>query len=290
METERVENRVRDLRNPEHPVRRIARKSGLRSLIANRRHRSLKAEDVYLASYPRSGNTWMKFVFADLVSRREISFSNADEVIPTVGEHASKRGDLRDGGRLLKTHEPFRGEYRRAIYILRDPRDVALSYQRYFEGFGVSFESTDEFATKFMAGLVGSYGSWMDHVESWFEARSRGAEILPLFYESLIRDPESLVAEAASFAGVETTAPEIARAVARNSAERMRQKEAESASYFSDVGWNNRSVSFVGQASSGGWKGQLSSRTLERLQPASTRYAELLEMETGLRAAGVFAA
>lgn len=225
METERVENRVRDLRNPEYPVRRIARKSGVRNLIANRRHRALAPEDVYLASYPRSGNTWMKFVFADLVSHREISFNNADEVIPTVGEHASKRGDLRDGGRLLKTHEPFRGEYRRAIYILRDPRDVALSYQRYFEGFGISFGSTDEFAKKFMAGLVGSYGSWMDHLESWFKARAEGAEIMPLFYENLISDPVSLVAEASSFVGVETTAAEVARAVERNSAERMRQKD-----------------------------------------------------------------
>lgn len=218
----------------------------------------------------------MKFVFASLISGRNVNFANADEEIPTVGDHGRSTGKLPHGGRFLKTHEPYWREYGRSIYLLRDPRDVAISYRRYLEGFQVKFDSMDEFLDQFQRGRVGGYGSWLDHVNGWFNAKSQGTPILPLFYEELVADPQRHVTEAASFVGIEVTDSTVADAIEGNSVDRMRKKESDSASYFANSGWSNSSVSFIGKADSGGWKEQLSASSLERLKPACERYAELL--------------
>jgi hypothetical protein len=128
-------------------VRRIVRGKGLRlarlpGVILN--HRSLKSSDVLFASYPKSGNTWIKFMLGQIITGREVDFDSVDRVIPYLGDDMPPVGPLPNGGRLIKTHEPFRGitapYVKKAVVLVRDGRDVALSYYRsqlrrgWFEG------------------------------------------------------------------------------------------------------------------------------------------------------------
>ena len=85
-------------------------------------------DDTFLVSYPRSGNTWTRFLIANLVyPSANVSFTNIETLIPDTSSQSSRalRRTLRP--RLIKTHEYFDHRCRKIICIVRDPRDVVLS-------------------------------------------------------------------------------------------------------------------------------------------------------------------
>ena len=88
------------------------------------RNRGLDANDVFIASYPRGGSTWTRFVLYELLSGESSSFDNVNRGIPEIGIHWHAKPLLPGEGRLIKTHEPYRSEYRRAIYLVRDMREL----------------------------------------------------------------------------------------------------------------------------------------------------------------------
>lgn len=121
-----------------------------------------------LASYPRSGNSWTKLMLAELlVGSAKIDGRSKEWFVPMVGQHRGAPGVLPNGGRLIKTHEPYNKAYARAIYLVRDVRDVVVSFRtlRTMEGF--SEESFDDFLSRFAVGAIGGYGTWQEHVASW---------------------------------------------------------------------------------------------------------------------------
>src|SRR5215831_7110332 len=95
-----------------------AAKSGLRKPLNRIRHWGLDPNDAFIASYPRSGNTWLRFVLFDVLVSGQISgFDEVNHIIPEVGLHISGYPLLPGRGRLIKTHEPYQKEYRKAIYL-----------------------------------------------------------------------------------------------------------------------------------------------------------------------------
>ena len=85
-------------------------------------------DDIFIVSYPKSGNTWTRFLMANLVyPEKSPDFANLNQVIPDP-EALSKRALARlPRPRIIKSHQYFDPRYRRVIYVVRDPRDVALS-------------------------------------------------------------------------------------------------------------------------------------------------------------------
>ena len=42
-------------------------------------------DDVYLVSYPKSGNTWLRFLIANLIHpQEEVNFLNIESVLPSI--------------------------------------------------------------------------------------------------------------------------------------------------------------------------------------------------------------
>src|SRR5258708_8153953 len=85
-------------------------------------------DDIFLVSYPRSGNTWARFLLGNLIYQDDpITFSNLESRIPEI--YFNRDRFLRElpRPRMLKSHECFQPHYPRVIYIVRDPRDVAGS-------------------------------------------------------------------------------------------------------------------------------------------------------------------
>jgi hypothetical protein len=109
------------------------RRSKLRHLVYGWRHRGLKPADVMLASYPRSGNSWTKLMLAELLAGSgEVNSSSKQWLVPAVGEHLQSPRLLPGDGRLIKTHEPYHKVYRRAIYLVRYVRPVAVSFRELY--------------------------------------------------------------------------------------------------------------------------------------------------------------
>jgi hypothetical protein len=219
------------------------------------RHAMVSPHDAFLVSYPKSGNTWLKFMLTHLLSGREANFDDDSSVIAEVGSHRSAPGVLPEGGRLIKSHEPYSGPqkrvYRRAIYLIRDGRDVAVSYYYTLIRRGLYEGDFGPFLRLFLEGGTDGYGPWHEHVASWLGSplRERGS-LLTLQYEDLLRDPVEGLAAAMRFLGV-PVAPERAEETVRAySAERMRERERGSDFHHRK---KRKDIMFVRAATSGDW-------------------------------------
>ena len=207
-------------------IRHRVAKSPLHRPLAWVRHRSLISSDVFVASYPRSGNTWLRFMLFEILLGRSPSFNHVDKVVPDIGKHDKASPVLPNLGRLIKTHEPYRQEYKKAIYLVRDARDVALSEFAYQKALGLAEDDFDQFLERFLGGAVNPFGSWTEHVDSWVRAKDEArAPILLVRFDELRRDPEASLGKMMEFLSVTIDGEVIRRAVANNSVEKMRNQE-----------------------------------------------------------------
>ena len=246
--------------------RRLALNPVVRAAVVARRHAGVGPDDVFLVSYPRSGNTWLKFMVAHMLTGEEVGFDRSEELVPPVGTHARAPRLLPSGGRVVKSHEPYRSlhgrAYRNVVYLARDGRDVAVSY--YFHQIRRDFFSGEfaEFLPHFLHGEVEGYGAWHEHVESWL-ARPRAPRALVVRYEDLLADTPSELARVAGFLGVRVDDATLHAVVESNTATRMRSKEDDSALLARR---KRNDVPFVRRAAAGTWTEAFDDDDLERFE------------------------
>jgi len=218
------------------------------------RNLGLNESDILLAGYPKSGNTWLKFLVGDVVLRTEIDWDSALKFMPMMGWHRKAPRILDGGGRLISTHDPFRQAYRRnkVIYIMRDGRDVAVSFYYHQLRLG-RFEGTfQEFLPAFLAGRVTRLGSWHTHVCRWVEwGREHPDKVLLVTYDTLKENPEFVLSEICRFLGVDVKSDEIRDAVKNNTFEKMREKEQKSVIMKKT---SRKPIPFVREGKSGCWR------------------------------------
>lgn len=234
--------------------------SGLKYLlgkdVAGRNLRS-RPDDTFIVCYPKSGNTWTRFLIANLVRPEEpVTFLQADRMIPSVDGRSRKYFQQMSGPRIIKSHYPFEPNYGRVIYVVRDPRDVAVSQYHYQIKRRVLDERhpMEDFVSQFVAGKTCPYGSWGENVGSWLAARYQHPGFLLLRYEDMIARTEKELRAIASHLGVEATAELLAQTIARSSADRMRALERQEASQWASTKDTRKDKLFVRAAVAGGWK------------------------------------
>ena len=173
-------------------------------------------EIVWLASFPRSGNTWMRFLLTHLLFEKPEKSFDIGRYIPDMGlpgelEKAIDTGDGifegLDGKKVIivKTHDlfsvhrtlrtlPFRTAA--AIYIIRNPLDVAASLARqeifdhdrdaFHKKFNLDLSEDERIADSINSMVtygttrttVGESGTWLSHVYSWLEVAQQ--ESIPM--------------------------------------------------------------------------------------------------------------
>lgn len=207
--------------------RLLARTKGMFTPSSRRppgRDVAIRPDDVFLVSYPRSGNTWMRFLVGNILSDDPIDFTSVHATIPDIYMETRRSLSRKSGPRILKSHEPYDSRYPRVVYIVRDPRDVVVSYYWYQHGHGAldGAETMDEFVLRVVEGKV-AYGSWGAHVGGWLDADS----VLVVRYEDLHADPAGYLGRVAEFAGLPTDEALIARAVDRSTFTSMRGSDVQ---------------------------------------------------------------
>jgi len=214
-------------------------------------------DDSFVISYPKSGNTWTRFLIANLAYPNEqVDFTNINRLIADIALASKNFLKSLPRPRILKSHEAFDARFKNVIYIVRDPRDVALS-EYHFEvkrkhveqGFPI-----DQYVNRFVAGESGPYGSWAENVASWVATRQNSPRFLLLRYEDMLADPARELAKVATFLGFEAEPGRLARAVERSSADRMRKLEVAQADQWSATKNTRKDMLFVRAAKSGGWE------------------------------------
>ena len=101
---------------------------------------TVRRNDVFLVSYPRSGNTWLRFIISNLVEPlAPVDFITLEHRAPDIHINSDRAMQRLRDPRFLKSHEYFDPRYRRVLYVVRDPRDIVPSYYRYHVNYGTSF-------------------------------------------------------------------------------------------------------------------------------------------------------
>jgi len=208
---------------------------------------------VWLASYPKSGNTWLRAFLANLVANRiepvplnELSRYGDDEAAPElftelagrpsnalgIDDIAALRPKVHaalaaraQGTRFVKTHNlsgSFDGHPLHnwdvtagAIYVVRNPLDVAVSMTHHF---GIDIDAAierlgnDNVATANDALFVSQIlGSWSRHVKGWADLASD--KFLVVRYEDLIAKPAKPFTKVAKLVGLGQDRARIDRAI-----------------------------------------------------------------------------
>lgn len=248
---------------------------GVRALVGlNRGGRNFPvfADDRFLVSYPRSGNTWTRFLIANLLyADLEVSFLNIDYLIPDVLNINRRELAKIPRPRLIKSHEYFDPRYRKVIYIVRDPRDVVISYYYFHlkQGYISDGYPMEKFVQRFVAGEVDPiYASWGENVASWIATPFQTREFLLLKYEELKADTVRELTKAAEFLNVQTDPVSLRRVVALSSADKMRELEKRDENEWVGTRTRRKDVRFVRTATAGGWKNTLAVDQVSQIESA----------------------
>ncbi|MGV6803644.1 MAG: sulfotransferase domain-containing protein [Ruegeria sp.] len=171
---------------------------------------------VWLASYPRSGNTFLRILLKEFFGVGSFSIYDdradiaADSNLSELVGHEALPGDWNsiyhqfkddEDPIFVKTHDdPI--DSNKAIYLIRDPRAVAVSYATYLSEYGAIKYSLEDV----ILGAV-PFGSWARHVRHW-APRDRKDTLL-LKYEDLCADPISSVKAIGTFLDIQPNAGEV---------------------------------------------------------------------------------
>ena len=184
--------------------------------------------DVYLASYARSGTTWLQMIVYQLTTDGNMDFTHITGPIPYFERALMLGRDLNQlpSPRIFKTHMRYKqlpsGPYKR-IYIARNGKDVLVSCFHFFRDNSTFKGTFEEFFAGFMAGVVPS-GSWFRHVAEW-SAHAADPNVLYVRYEDLVNHFEPTLRRIAAFLDRPIPADKYASIAERCSFRFMKQHE-----------------------------------------------------------------
>jgi len=280
---------------------------------------------IWLASYPKSGNTWMRSLLAhyfmpkgaapDINNLRQFTTgdSRADFFAAAEGGTYAAQGiedwlrvrpkalrliaGSKPNHHFVKTHcqaIEFMGQplipnevTAAAIYILRNPFDVALSYARHMN---VDPDTAiDRMAAQ--DNIMGSpnqtydvLGRWDDHISTWADAR--GLSVHVVRYEDLLTRPGPTMRQLLQgFLKVKVDPPKLAYAIKSTSFEAMRRQEEK-------LGFAERPAGmaqFFAKGQAGAWREDMTPAQVARVRdvflPAIERWYPEMLTETAAVAA-----
>jgi hypothetical protein len=256
---------------------------------------------VWLASYPKSGNTWLRiflhnYIFEpakpyDINALTDLSVSESaapfyqkydaapastyttrqvQAMRPRVHQDLTK---LHNDLVFIKTHNAAvefhdvalcTGDVTAGgIYIVRDPRDVAVSYARY------TGKTADEI-TAFMGNEKAAnrstdiqvfelLTSWSGHVSSWI----RQPKTLLIRYEDMVHAPERAFGAVVRYLGDKPNPPRLEKAIAFSRFEIAAAQEAQSG-YHANV--PQAASAFFRNGKAGDWRHVLTRNQRERIE------------------------
>lgn len=237
---------------------------------------------VWVASYPKSGNTWVRFLLANLLAGPVRTSADIEAFCPDVhhGEPAAPPRLYR-GAAFLKTHwvAPQLGDRLRdtagAIYIVRNPLDVCCSALHYLQvpeadrpraidDFAARL-GVEEWRTRAMGPIPGN-------IASWFLVKPRFPRMV-LRYEDLAADPQAVAARLCWFLGYPASESEIAAAVERSSFAAMRHMEERERAVsrpgvFAGFQAQRPGWRFMDRGRAGGFRDRLTDAQIDRLADA----------------------
>jgi len=194
---------------------------------------------IWLASYPRSGNTWLRSLIYHYLHGTPTSTADIENAIPNLHRmiHQNKRFDETNNKQFLckshyciSSHHLYLNNTVGFIYILRHPKDVLISAINYFQF--TQNNPLDEigFCERFIKNMgvarwqaIG-IGTWVEHITKWMNASTQYPHLF-LCYEDMLKNPEAALTSVVQFLGQPIDNRRINESVSACKPDKLRQME-----------------------------------------------------------------
>ncbi|KAJ8766594.1 hypothetical protein K2173_001112 [Erythroxylum novogranatense] len=250
-------------------------------LLIQDRHFIPKSTDIFVATCPKSGTTWLKALIFATVNRTLFDFADhplltnsPHDLVPYLDrlicqeEFVSRIRD-QPAPRIFATHFPYtllpdnvRDSGCRFVYVCRDPKDILVSGWHFIHKLrDISPVSMQDAVSSFSKGVV-EYGPFWDHMLSYKKASMSAPEkILFLTYEELTKDPIVQVKRLAEFVGMPFSVKEVTDGVVEKivrlcSFENLQNLEVNK--NVNSIQENYKNPDFFRKGEVGDWKNHLS--------------------------------
>ncbi|WP_035464835.1 sulfotransferase domain-containing protein [Algoriphagus vanfongensis] len=224
-------------------------------------------DDVFIVSYPKSGNTWVRFLLGNVLNLN-YDFSNMESLIPDIYVVNNNELLKQRRPRILKSHEYFHPNYKKVIYIVRDPRSVAVSYYYYLKKVNKipSEMQFKPFLKSYLSGSLDSYGSWSENVESWLSTKGNNEnEFILIKYEDLLLNTNLEFTKILKFIDIDVSDEVIANSVNNSSFINMKKNEKLNSGNIKILNNSNENIAFVRKGEIDEWKDYFDSEDLDLL-------------------------
>lgn len=199
-------------------------------------------QDVFVATYPKSGTNWMLQIVHQLAHHGAGAYAHLHDVVPWPEtrvlprvfrdyavplEHADAWRDAPERLRAIKTHLNWEflppSDVARYVMVVRDPKDVFVSSYHFFRDgvLGPAMPSVRTWYELFLRGRTLA-GSWAVNAASCWARRSL-PNVLLLSFSSLKRDLPGTVRRVAEFLGVSVSERVLASVVEQASFAHMKR-------------------------------------------------------------------
>ncbi|KAI3454004.1 hypothetical protein Pfo_010667 [Paulownia fortunei] len=252
--------------------------SVFRPILSTQKYFKAKDCDIILASFPKSGTTWLKALTFSIANRSVFTIdqsplltSHPQTVVPSLEFNLYLHEDNPDlehlsNPRIFSTHMPFkiladsiRESECRIIYICRNPLDQFISHRH----FALENKAFDMFCQG-----IHSFGPFWDHMLGYWNAHLKNPEkVLFLKYEDLKDDITFHVKKIAGFVGYPFSLEEEKQGLIEEisrlcSFENLKNLEVNKTGYISGVLKNS---SYFRKGEVGDWTNYLTPAMAERI-------------------------
>lgn len=231
-------------------------------------------EDCVVVSYPKSGNTWMRFLIFSYLFDRQATFEDVKKTMPYIppewrSETTSVLSKITH--LVFKSHENWPQRYSKVIYIVRDPRDIVLSLYFWHRKTGF-FDmpenkaiSDGEYIDKFLFSSYLWPVPWDKHVEGWIDGGDKlSGSFLFVKYENMLANIKTQFRRVIDFLGLQLDQQKLERAISRCSLSKMQQVENK----------RKNEIPFARKGKSGQWEGVLNQTIVRQF---SERFGSTME-------------
>ena len=246
---------------------------------------------IWLASYPRSGNTYLRFLLYSYYYGEITDSLEVEKGVPDLHTDFVYKDE---NPFFVKTHLLYSAEHaylpktRAFIYLIRNPADVFISILGYMKIL-LGTKYTDQEIAAHILNARGipvwqdKMGTWSDHITSWVQA-SGSHQGVYLRYESLRKDPLNTLKQLFEHLDLAFDPVRAANAVQESEIQKMRKlEEKEKAIHLDNLfcskvsGGNN----FIGDGAVGqnlNFLGERAQGIFDRIfPPAEKAFFEALE-------------
>ena len=230
----------------------IIKASGLYKYFGYTPMTQFQENDVFVAGFPKSGNTWMKHLMTGVmynVTMGEVSNRLVRELTPDV--HFFPFYKRYSNEMCFKTHYLPLSDHKRVIYIVRDGRDAMVSYYHMLR----NMNQKADLEAMIKTGQSLFPCKWHQHVRAWIDNPFE-ADIHYLRYEDLRATTRDELRKICTFLELDRSDSMLDAIIKNCSFENMRKKEA-SGMWDKKKGWR-ADGHFIRKGQSGDFEKELS--------------------------------